>query len=190
MKLVFSQLLGRAVCLCFGCAAVALVVAFASGCSTDTFLLPYDDGGFLGDTGADVQISDADAAPSTDAGGGDSLDPADAGDGYDGYVGPMSRRVFISSGKWTANLGGASGADGLCQSAATAAGLGGKWMAWVSTSTSSPKTRFVHSSVPWQLLDGTVIANDWSDLTSGSLEHNIDRDENDVPVVWNGSLLT
>lgn len=189
---MFSQLLARALCLCFGCAVVALAVAFASGCSTDTFIAPNGDGGLMGDVlQPDAFGLKPDAEDGSSASDVQSVDVSDAWtDAFDGNVGPAFRRVFISSGKWTANLGGVSGADSLCQSAAAAAGLGGKWMAWVSTSTSSPKTRFVHSAVPWQLLDGTVIANDWADLTSGSLEHNIDRDENNVPVVWSGSLMT
>lgn len=186
---MLSQLLVRALCLCFGCAVVMLAIAFVSGCSTDAFLTPYD-GGDLGDAHSDgptVGSDTGDGDGAVDASVFDGSDASDAGDGFDGYVGPAFRRAFISSGKWTANLGGVSGADALCQSAADTASLGGKWMAWVSTSSSTPKSRFVHSIVPWQLLDGTVIANDWSDLTSGSLEHNIDRDENDSLVVWSGS---
>jgi len=34
-----------------------------------------------------------------------------------------------------------------------------------------------HAKVPYQLLDGTVIANDWNDLTDGALAHSIDVDE-------------
>jgi hypothetical protein len=151
------------------------------GCSSDTFV--GDDGGPLKDAhavGFDAGDADAGASESDASDAGAVLDAADG----DGFVGPASRRAFISSGKWTANLGGALGADALCQSAATAASLNGKWMAWVSTTTSSPKSRFVHSAVPWKLLDGTVIANDWSDLTSGALEHNMNRDENGALVTW------
>src|SRR5262249_30255879 len=31
------------------------------------------------------------------------------------------------------------------------------------------KTRFTHASVPYVLVNGTVIANDWADLTDGTL---------------------
>jgi len=168
------------------------------GCGTDSFSEPPDadppdaiqpDGSDDGGGGKDAHVI------VLDSGGGDASDGGvtdGAADG-DGHVAPTFRRAFISSGQWTANLGGYSGADSLCQSAATAAGLGGTWMAWLSTSTSTPKMRFTHSTVPWQLLDGTVIANDWSDLTSGALEHNIDRDEHDKLVAWsegNGVTMT
>jgi hypothetical protein len=93
---------------------------------------------------------------------------------------PPSRRVFVSSTSSTANLGGVVGADARCQARASTANLGGTWRAWVSTSASSPSTRFTKSSVPYRLLDGTLVANDWNDLTSGGLRHAIDRDEKNV----------
>jgi hypothetical protein len=111
-------------------------------------------------------------------------DIGDAGDAGDGYMLPTSLRVFITSLQWTANLGGAAGADAKCQAAANGASLGGTWMAWLSTSTSTPDARFTHSTVPYKLLDGTLIANDWADLTSGALENPINRDEHDAVVNW------
>jgi hypothetical protein len=160
----------------------------ALGCSADVFEVAQNvgnDGGVEGaafDASGDVLVmEEAGESSTTDA----AVDAFDAG--------PAFRRVFISSGQWTANLGGALGADALCQSAATAASLGGTWMAWLSTLKDTPVTRFVHSTVPWKLLDGTVIANDWSDLTSGTLEHNIDRDEHNSLVMWsegNGITMT
>ena len=51
-------------------------------------------------------------------------------------------------------------------------------MAWLSDSTASPSSRFTHSSVPYVLPDGTtVVANDWADLTGGTLQHLINMDE-------------
>src|SRR5947207_2454473 len=51
------------------------------------------------------------------------------------------KRVFVTSGTWTGDLkthgGGTDGLDGankLCQGAATAAALGGTWVAWLSDS--------------------------------------------------------
>jgi hypothetical protein len=35
----------------------------------------------------------------------------------------------------------------------------------------------VHSSVPYVLVNGERIADNWADLTDGSLRHEIDRDE-------------
>jgi hypothetical protein len=91
-----------------------------------------------------------------------------------------ARRVFISSTPSTANLGGIAGADTKCQNLATAANLGGMWRAWVSSNASSPDTRFTKATVPYRLLDGTMVATNWNDLTNGSILHGIDRDEKNV----------
>lgn len=47
--------------------------------------------------------------------------------------------IFVTSGSWNANLGGLAGADAKCQSAATAAGLGGTWKAILSSTTVDAK---------------------------------------------------
>lgn len=99
------------------------------------------------------------------------------------------RRVFVSSTGSTANLGGIAGADGRCQTLANAAQLGGTWRAWVSATGNTPNTRFTKSTVPYRLLNGTLVANDWDDLTDGSLAHGIDRDEKNA-VVTNTEVWT
>lgn len=102
-----------------------------------------------------------------------------------------TRRVFVSSAAFTADLGGPLGADAQCQNLAKGAQLGGKWKAWISSSTSSPSTRFTKSTVAYRLLNGTLVARDWSELTSGALSHGIDRDENGTLTpnaeVWTGT---
>jgi hypothetical protein len=104
---------------------------------------------------------------------------------------PLTKRVFVSSTSSNANLGGATGADARCQNLAQAAGLGGMFRAWLSVSGSSPSTRFTKAVVPYRLLDGTVVADDWNDLTDGTLKHAIDRDEKNALVVaaevWTGT---
>jgi hypothetical protein len=155
------------------------------GCAPDTFDTSFSDDA-ANDSAFDSGFSDSQMNDS--ASNSDSISASDGGtdgDGFDGFTGPLFRRVFISSQQWTANLGGTSGADAKCQAAANAVSLGGTWMSWTSTATSDPSTRFVHSLVPWKLLDGTLIANDWSDLTSGALENPITRDENNNLVTWN-----
>jgi hypothetical protein len=87
------------------------------------------------------------------------------------------KRIFITSGTFTGNLGGASGADSACGSAASFASLSGTWKAFLSTATSSAASRLSHASVPYRLMNGTVVANDWAGLTSGTLMTAIDRDE-------------
>jgi hypothetical protein len=114
---------------------------------------------------------------------------ADVNDGA-----PASRRVFVSSTASTANLGGPTAADGKCQTLANAQSLGGTWLAWVSNNETSPAARFTRAQVPYRLLDGTLVANNWEDLTDGTLAHVIDRDEKGKTVtaaeVWTGTAVT
>jgi hypothetical protein len=77
--------------------------------------------------------------------------------------------VAASSG----NLGGLAGADAICQTAANAVSLGGTFKAWLSDSTGSPSTRFVQGTGPYVRTDGVLIANDWADLTDGSIAAHI-----------------
>jgi hypothetical protein len=88
-----------------------------------------------------------------------------------------ARRVFVAKTMTNGNLGGTSGADQLCNRYATDAVLGGTWKAFVADSTSAPASRFTTAAVPYALLDGTLVANDWSGFTSGSLLHGISTDE-------------
>jgi hypothetical protein len=69
-------------------------------------------------------------------------------------------------------IGGLANADSLCQLNNNK--LPGTYRAWLSDSTGSPATRFSKEGGPYQLVDGTVVANNWSDLTSGKIRHAID----------------
>ena len=91
--------------------------------------------------------------------------------------------VFVGSQKHTGNFGGIPGADSYCQNLASAAGLSGTFRAWLSAGTyaSSPASRFNKSTIPYVLVDGTVIANNWADLTDGSIQHPINVNENGGP---------
>lgn len=104
---------------------------------------------------------------------GDVSDTAD--------VGLYGWRVFLTSGSWSGNLGGVSGADAKCMAAASANGLGGTtWRAWVSASSSEEVVdRFenVSTTGPFILLDGTPVADSWAGLASGSIDNPIDIDE-------------
>jgi len=86
-------------------------------------------------------------------------------------------RVFVTDSFQSANLGGPTGADKICQMAANAQTLGGMWRAWISTPAASASARLTHATVPYRLLDGTKVANNWTDLTDGSLAHAIDLSE-------------
>lgn len=166
-----------------------LIVAmscFFLACTADTF--SGDDA--AGDAGGDAKVgfhpdaSDGDIAQDS-ADGGESAD-VDGGDGSDGFIPPTFKRVFISSQQWQASLGGPSGADAKCDSIAKARSLGGSWVAWLSTLSSSAALRMTHSSLPYKLLDGTLVANNWADLTSGGIQNPINIDENGYMITWNG----
>lgn len=91
-----------------------------------------------------------------------------------------AKRVFTTSQLFTANLGGLAGADAKCQAAADKAKLGGSYKAWLSDSKQAPANRFDAScfnGAPFVLVDGTVVAKDWAELTSGTLRNGISKTE-------------
>jgi hypothetical protein len=79
-------------------------------------------------------------------------------------------RVFVTSTTHNGNLGGLTGADDICQVRASAAGLPGTYKAWLSDNTSTPSTRFVQSTGPYRRIDGVIVADNYADLTDGSLD--------------------
>jgi hypothetical protein len=93
------------------------------------------------------------------------------------FTGTCTRYVFATSTMYSGSMGGLAGADALCQTRATAAGLPGTYRAWLADGTGSPSTRFNRSTVPYVLVNGTTVANSWTDLTDGTLAHIIDRTE-------------
>jgi len=100
------------------------------------------------------------------------------------------KTVFVTSGSYDGNLGGLAGGDAICQAAADSAALAGTYYAWLSSSTQSPSTTFTQSGVPYVLVDGTVVANNWSDLTDNSLDNPINLDANSSigsGYVWSGT---
>jgi len=91
----------------------------------------------------------------------------------------LPRKIaFVTSQSFNGNFGGVTAGDDLCQAAAVAGGLTGTFFAWLSDSTGvSPNTRFTYSPDPYLRTDGVLIANDYADLTDGSLVNPIDADE-------------
>src|SRR5690606_22090089 len=79
-------------------------------------------------------------------------------------------RVFVTSATYTGNLGGLAGADAKCQELADAANLGGTYRAWLSVSGTPANSRLTHSTLPYGLVDGTLIANDWDHLVSNAMD--------------------
>lgn len=105
-----------------------------------------------------------------------------------------AKRVFVTSTTHNGNLGGLDEADNKCQSAADGVGLGGIWKAWLSDSNVSAAGRLVHNEGPYIRFDNAVIANDWADLTDGSIQNPINVTEKNIafPVeraeyVWVGT---
>ncbi len=103
-----------------------------------------------------------------------------------------SSRVFVTSLEYTGNLGGLNGADTKCQERANIANLGGVWKAWLSASTPNgdARSRLNHSEYQYKLIDQTIIANNWVDLTDQLLLNPINLTEtgqiiNNVSNKWN-----
>ena len=116
---------------------------------------------------------------------------ADAGTDAGTDAGVSERRVFVTSTTQTASLGGIDGADALCASQAAEAGLSGEFKAWLSTVDSPVADRFVRSTQPYVLVDGTRIADDWDDLTDRTIQAIINLDASSTPRgddVWTGTL--
>jgi hypothetical protein len=98
--------------------------------------------------------------------------------------------VFATSVGFDGNLGGLAGADAKCQARAQAAGLPGTYLAWVSNDFGSPLTRFTQSTIPYVRRDGVKVADNWADLTDGSLDANINRSElNTQPFVGTATCV-
>ncbi|MGH7801211.1 MAG: hypothetical protein ACREOW_11405 [Thermodesulfobacteriota bacterium] len=102
------------------------------------------------------------------------------------------KTVFVTSQNFNGNLGGLEGADEKCQAAADTAGLAGTDMAWLSDDNESPAQRFKTLAVGAYIkTDGATVAGNWGDLTDGTLNRGIDRDEdgNDLSGlgVWTGT---
>jgi len=95
--------------------------------------------------------------------------PGNPSDAVLALCGPLAKRVFVTEATVSPNLGGLAGADAQCTSLAQTAGLPGIYKAWLSDETTSAKNRLTHSSVPYARVDGVVVANNFADLTDGSL---------------------
>lgn len=89
------------------------------------------------------------------------------------------KKIFITSTAYNGNLGGLAGADTKCQTAADSQSLGGTYKAWISGESggTSAASRLAHASVPYRMVDGTRIADDWTDLVDSTLDTGIVLDE-------------
>jgi hypothetical protein len=91
------------------------------------------------------------------------------------------KTVFVTSQVFAGgDIGGLTGADTICDGAAQAAGMPGNYLAWLSDSTGSPATRFGRDGGPYELVDGTEIAHNWTELTQQGLINGITATELDT----------
>jgi hypothetical protein len=164
----------------------ALGAAGVSRCAPPSVTYVGADSSMDPDSGdVDASVPDADGEDAYDGEALDGVSDAGApGDG-DSATEPY-RRVFITSKSYAPNFGGLSAGDAICAAAASAAGLGGHWAAWLSDTTTSAASRLEHATVPYELVDGTVIAANWTSLIQSKLTTSINVDENNhvVPLSW------
>ncbi len=106
---------------------------------------------------------------------------------YSGICGKVGNYVFLSSTTHTGDMGGLDGADAICLDLARNNGLRGLWRAWLSDTDLSPSNRFIKSDHPYYLLDHTMIASSWADLTDGNLDQRINLTETNERIVTNYS---
>jgi len=79
---------------------------------------------------------------------------------------PDAVTVFVTSEKFTGDLGGLAGADALCAQAASRAGLAGNtWTAWLSDGTGNAYDRIPDGE--YRTLDGTLVGIGRDDLIQG-----------------------
>jgi len=96
------------------------------------------------------------------------------------------KRVFATSECYLGSLDGLGGADQKCQSLADGAGLGGDFTAWLADAYDGPLVRLPHATVPYVLIDGSVVARDWDDLVDGEISTAVNLDEDGNPVLSRG----
>lgn len=108
--------------------------------------------------------------------------------------GASSNLVFITGQSFSSNLGGISGADAICQDAAEAAGIEGTFRAWIAAAGVGPADTWIQSPDPYVRVDGVTVADNWADLTDGTLSAAINVDESGsmsfAEFAWTGVLTT
>lgn len=131
-------------------------------------------------TEADVEAETAPVAASDNA-----------APGADASAAKASKTVFTTKQVFQGMaLGGLAGADAICNQAAAAAlpALPGTFKAWLSDAGTSAASRLAHAHQAYRLRNrsavGILVAANFNDLISGSLKHEIDRDENGDPVAF------
>jgi hypothetical protein len=145
------------------------------------------------ESGGPPDSSEADS-PTFDAGGkaGLSLDGGCQG------AADCARVFFVTHDEFaTSDFGSLAGADALCEQVANSttaiARVRGRPMrAWLSDGNTSAAERLVHGTMRYVLTDNRLVASNWSQLVSGTLDANTDVDETgqalaQPAVVWTGT---
>ncbi len=83
---------------------------------------------------------------------------------------PSSKRIFVTSTLYSGNLGGLSGADAKCLTAAQSVNLPGTWKAWLSSSTINAIDRIAEVG-PWYFVGvDPALATDRRERTRSGIE--------------------
>src|SRR3989344_1607365 len=107
--------------------------------------------------------------------------------------------VFVTQNTYSSDLGGITGAHIKCQQEAEAAGLDGNWKAWISVHNLDREiginepTKDInleyeardfikHYNSIYKCVSGTKIADNWNDLTDGTLDNQINCNAGGNPV--------
>ncbi|HEX7665263.1 MAG TPA: hypothetical protein VF407_12145 [Polyangiaceae bacterium] len=119
-------------------------------------------------------------------------------------AGPPAHVIFVTTSFFTGNLvhdanngaagsltapdGGAfedyrSAVDAICTNIGNNAGYPGPFRALVTAGTDRLKNLFTDADGPWALVDGTPVADNATELTSGDWHAPVDMTENGAPVV-------
>jgi hypothetical protein len=127
---------------------------------------------------------------------GGTKDAAPDGPVYTGCNGALDceRVVFATTKDFGGGFGGVPEADQKCQSHADTSQSprvkGRKFLAWVSTIANPVAGRFPKGTRPYVLPNGAKVANDWTDLTKGSLQTGIGLNEEGAPPGGSGKVWT
>lgn len=140
-------------------------------------------------------LRDAADGNTEDAGVNDAASEASMFDAGCRGLEDCERVLFVTQNTKTGNLGGATGADAFCTQEANTVGAharvrGREFVAWISVVEASAAERHKHGTKPYVRPDGTTVANNWTELTSGTIKTNLGIDQFGAGAtgsIWTGS---